>query len=91
MGKCKTKYIQIELNIFKHNQAYPELFTHIQAYSEACVTLAHLKPRYIQNPDIFKISGIFITLSNIYEEEFRKNSWGLYLFSQYKLTAFSTS
>ena len=30
MGKCKTKYIQIELNTFKHNQAYPGI---IHAYS----------------------------------------------------------
>ena len=41
MGKCKTKAIQTDLGIFRHNQAYPGI---IQAYSKLCVTLAYLEP-----------------------------------------------
>ena len=50
MRKCKTKSVQADLGIF----------THIQTYSELCVTLAYSEseaysePWYIQNPDIFR-------------------------------------
>ena len=61
MGKCKTKAIQTDLGIFRHNQAYPGI---IQAYPKLCVTLAYLEPWYIQNPDIqnqkhIQNSGLF--------------------------------
>ena len=39
IGKCKTKAIQADLGIFRHNHAYPGI---IQAYSEPCATLAYL-------------------------------------------------
>ena len=77
MGKCKTKAIQKDLGTFRHNQAYPGI---IQAYSEPCVILVYSEPlvysehRYIQNAGIFKIRGIFRTLSNIYDEAFCENS-----------------
>ena len=79
MGKCKTKAIQTDLGTFRHNQAYPGI---VQAYSKACVTLAYKEPRYIQNPNIFKITNIFRTLayskskaySDIYDEAFCENS-----------------
>ena len=78
MGKCKTKAIQTDLGIFRHNQAYPGI---IQAYSKLCVTLAYLEPWYIQNPDIqnqkhIQNSGIFRTLaySDIYDvKHLRRN------------------
>ena len=59
MGKCKTKAIQTDFGIFRHNQAYPGI---IQAYSKPCVILTYLEPWYIQNPNIFKIRNIFRTL-----------------------------
>ena len=43
MGKYKTKAIQTDLGIFRHNQTYPEI---IQANSEPCVTLIYLKLWY---------------------------------------------
>ena len=54
----KTKAIQIDLDKFRHNHAYRGI---IQAYSEPCVTLAYLEPRYIQNPDIFRARSLFRT------------------------------
>ena len=63
MGKCKTKAIQIDFGIFRHNQVYLEI---IQAYSKPCATLAYLEPWYIQNPDIFQIRNILRTL--VYSE-----------------------
>ena len=59
MGKCKTKAIQTDLGIFRHNQKYPGI---IQPYLEPCVTLAYSEPWYIQNPDTFRIRCIFKTL-----------------------------
>ena len=95
VGKCKTKAIQRDLGISRHNQPYP-LIT--QAYSGIFRTLCnpvllsvvypepwdiqnqnhiqnrgnstnliYSEPRYIQNTNIFKIQGIFRTLSNIYD------------------------
>ena len=32
MDKCKMEAIQTDLGTFRHSQAYPELFRHIQAY-----------------------------------------------------------
>ena len=55
MGICKTKNIQIDLGIIRHNQAYPGI---IQASSEPYVTLAYLELRYIQKPDIFRTGSI---------------------------------
>ena len=43
MGECKTKAIQTNLGIFRHNQTYPGI---ILAYSGTCRTLCY--------PDIFK-------------------------------------
>ena len=43
MGECKTKAIQTNLGIFRHNQIYPGI---IQAYSGIFGTLCY--------PDIFK-------------------------------------
>ena len=65
MGKCRTKAIQTDLGIIRHNQAYPELFWHIQAYCivTPCVTLTYLELWYIQNPDTFRTRSIFRTLA----------------------------
>ena len=43
MGKCKTKAIQIDLGIIRHNQAYPGI---ILAYSGISRTLC--------NPGVFR-------------------------------------
>ena len=56
MSKCKTKAIQTDLGIFRHNQAY----------SKTCVNLAYLEPCYIKSLDIFKIRNICRTL--VYSE-----------------------
>ena len=59
MGECKTKAIQTNLGAnFCHIQ---DLFRHIQAYLEPCVTLTYLKLWYIQNLDIFRTRSIFRT------------------------------
>ena len=80
MGKCKTKAIQTDLGIFRHNQTYPGI---IQAYSgifrtlcypDIFKTVVYPEPWYIQNAGIFKIRGIFRTLSNIYDAAFCENS-----------------
>ena len=49
MAKCKTKALQKDLDTFRHNQAYPEIIRHIQAYSKPYVTAACLELRYLQN------------------------------------------
>ena len=51
MDICKTKTIQIDLEIIRHNQAYPRI---VHAYSEPGVTLAYLELWYIQNRGIFR-------------------------------------
>ena len=65
MGKCKTKAIQTDSNIFRHNQAYPGI---IQAHSGMFRTLrnpgilncgisrtmTYSPPWYIQNPGLFR-------------------------------------
>ena len=53
---------------------YSNVFSHIVAYLNSCVTPAYLEPCYIQNPGIFRTqdiseicqaySGIFTTLCN---------------------------
>ena len=43
-------------------------------YSESCMTLAYLKPWYIQNQNTVSRISIFIILSNIYQEIFYLNS-----------------
>ena len=60
MGKYKTKAIQADLGIFRHNQTYSGI---IQIYSESCVVLAYSEPSYIQNSGIFRIRGILRTLA----------------------------
>ena len=55
MGKYKTKAIQVDLGIIRHNQPYSGI---IRAYSEPCVTLAYLELWYIQNPGIFRTRNI---------------------------------
>ena len=68
IGKCKTKAIPVDLDIFTHFAAYSGIFRHIQAYSaiiqacsESCATLTYSEPWYIQNPGIIKIRSIFRT------------------------------
>ena len=51
MGKCKTKAIQTDSGLIRHIQ---NLFRHIQAYSEPCVSLTYLKPWYMHDSDIFR-------------------------------------
>ena len=81
MGKCKAKVIQTNLGIYsgiiRHIQ---ELFRHIQAYSEPCISLAqnhntsrtltYLFQKHIQNP------GIFTTL--IYSEPWYIENAGIF-------------
>ena len=43
--------------------SYLDIFSHIVAYLDPCVTLAYYKPCHIQNPDIFKTQDISSTLS----------------------------
>ena len=66
MDKCKTKVIQTDIGIFRHNQVYPGI---IQAYSDIFKALCnpgsifravvyletlHLqKQRHVQNPALF--------------------------------------
>ena len=109
MGKRKIKAIEADLCTFRHNHAYPGI---IQAYSGMSKTLRNpdifrivvypehwqiQNHKHIQNAGIFKIRGIFRTLSNIWDKRFAKigNDYNyfrkLQLFSQYKFAAFSTS
>ena len=53
MGKCKAKAIQVYLDTFRHNQAYPEI---MQAHSKPCLTLASLELWYVHNSDKANIS-----------------------------------
>ena len=66
MGNCKTKAVQADLGTFMHITAYSDifrgitryiqdLFRHIHAYSEPCVTLTYLERWYIWSPGIFRI------------------------------------
>ena len=42
---------------------YSDIFSHLVAYLEPCVSLAYSEPCYIQNSDIFRTQDIFRTLS----------------------------
>ena len=42
---------------------YSDIFSHIVAYLEPCVTLAYSKPCHIQNLGIFITQDVFRTLS----------------------------
>ena len=60
-GKCKTKTIPTDLDIFAHITAYIGILKHnqtcpgiIQTYSEPCVPLVYLNHWYIQNLGIFR-------------------------------------
>ena len=73
MGKYKAKASQADIGIFTHIHAYSDIFRHdqpysgiIQAFSEPCVTLAYLKPWYIQNPGMLRMRSKFRTL--VYSE-----------------------
>ena len=66
MGKCKTKAIQTDLGTFRHNQTYPEINQHIQAYLEPYVALTFLKLWYIQNPD--KLFGKIVNGYNYFHK-----------------------
>ena len=70
MGKCKTKSIQVYLDIFMYIQAYLDMFRHdqaysgiIQGYSKSCITLAYSEPSYIQEPGVFRTRHIPRTLA----------------------------
>ena len=52
----------IKQKSFWQIQAYTHIFRHIPTYSGSCVTLAYSESWYIQNPGIFRITGIFGTL-----------------------------
>ena len=60
MGKCKTKAIQTEIDIFRHNQAYPGI---IQAYSTQCNSsifraVAYPEPETYSEPwHVFRITA----------------------------------
>ena len=43
--------------------SYSDIFSHIVAYLEPCVTLAYSEPCHIQNPSIFKTWDAFRTSS----------------------------
>ena len=74
MGKCKTKTIQTDLDIFMHIPAYTGIFRHpdiirhiqvysriIQAYYEPCVTLVYSEPEAYSEPCYIQNSGTFRT------------------------------
>ena len=50
MSKCKTKATQTDLDIFRHNHAYPGI---IQAYSKPYVTLAYNRYNYFHKLELF--------------------------------------
>ena len=65
-GNCKTRAVQADLGTFMHITAYSDifrgiaryiqdLFRHIHAHSEPCVTLTYLERWYIWSPGIFRI------------------------------------
>ena len=53
-----SRQIQTHSGIIRHIQ---ELFRHIQAYLEPCLTLTYLKLWYILNPNILRARSIFRT------------------------------
>ena len=64
----KFQWVNVKQKPFRQVQAHSaiiwhiqELFSHIQAYLEHCVTLTYLKLWYIQNPDTFTTESIFRT------------------------------
>ena len=59
----ETKAIQADLGIFTHISAYSDTSRYIKAHSEPCLTLASSERWYIQNPGVFKTSGISRTLA----------------------------
>ena len=80
MDKCKAKAIQVDLGTFRH----------IQAYSEPCVALTHLKPWYIQNPNrgifktIYRTRSIFRTLAY-------SQLWYIHIPCTFRMLAYSKS
>ena len=63
METCKTKAIQVDLGILKHNQAYSSILRHNQAYPG--ITQAYLEIfRTLHN------HGIFRTLTYSVPEEY---------------------
>ena len=67
MGKCKTKVVQADLNIFTHIQhitAYSDILRHNQAYSGIFRTLC--------NPDIFK-TMVYLELQDIQNQKHIQN------------------
>ena len=50
-------------DIFRHIHVLLDIFSHIVAYLEPCVTLAYLEPDHIQNSSIFRTQDMFRTLS----------------------------
>ena len=57
---CLLSEIQTYPVIFT---SYSDIFRHIVAYLEPCVTLTYSEPCHIQNPGIFRTQDIFRTLS----------------------------
>ena len=88
MGKCKTNAIQTKLGTFRHNQksrnysgilrtlCYPDIFK-----TDIYRSLTYSELWHIQNAGIFRIRGIFRTLSNIYDEVFSKLVKGVVIFN----------
>ena len=70
----ETKAIQADLGIFTHISAYSDTSRYIKAYSEPCLTLASSGRWYIQNPGVFRNSGISRTLA--YSELCPKSTMG---------------
>ena len=77
-GKCKTKTIQADLDIFTHIPVYSDIFRNwsgiFWTLCSPCIftTLIYLESWHIykqwniQNTGIFRTGGILRTLSNIY-------------------------
>ena len=83
MGKCKTKAIPVDLDIFMHFAAYSDIFRHIQAYSaiiqpcsEPCATLTYSEPWHNQNQKQFQNTGISKTLAHSEPQTFSE-SWDI--------------
>ena len=49
-----TRHVHKHVKSERSEQFIQVLFSHIQAYSEACVTLTYVEIRHIRNPGIFK-------------------------------------
>ena len=75
------RQIQAHSGIIRHIQ---ELFRHIQAYLEPCVTLTYLKLWYIQNPDMFRTRSIFRTLTY-------SQPWYIHNLAKFRTLAYSKS